>query len=297
MQVPTSAFYDRASAAMTALSTRADTLQTQISSGKRLSAPSQDTAAYQRLAGIKRASANDAGYAANLQLAGSVLKDADTALTSITDRLQRASELALAAKTGTQNDTSRQAIADELDEIVASLVTLGNATDARGEALFGGADGAAGVTRDTTGGYSFASALIGAIPIGDDAKIQPSETAARVFQAGGTDILSALAAFSTALKVGGDVTAASNTAIGALADSSKQVATVQASLGARAARVEVEQNQLTQVDTDREAIRSSIEDTDVTQAITDLQKTMTILSATQASFTKLANLSLFDYLK
>ncbi len=32
-------------------------------------------------------------------------------------------------------------------------------------------------------------------------------------------------------------------------------------------------------------------------AITELQKTMTILSATQASFSKLSQLSLFDYIR
>ena len=297
MQVPTSAFYDRSASAMNALSTRADTLQTQISTGKRLSAPSQDTAAYQRLAGIKRANANDDAYAGNLELASSVLSSADATLSSITDRLQRASELALAARTGTQNDASRQSIADEIDEIVASLVTLGNTKDSRGQALFGGADGGAAVSQAADGSYSFAARPIGAIPIGDDASVQPTETAARVFQAGGTDIISALAAFSAALKTHGDVAAASDTAIARIGDSSNQVATVQASLGARAARVEVEQNQLSALGTDREAVRSSLEDTDVTAAITDLQKTMTILSATQASFTKLANLTLFDYLK
>ena len=107
MQVPTSAFYDRSAAAMNALSKRADTLQTQISTTKKLSAPSQDTAAYQRLAGIRQATADDSAYAGNLQLASSVLSSADTALSTITDRLQRASELALAARTGTQNDDRR----------------------------------------------------------------------------------------------------------------------------------------------------------------------------------------------
>ena len=48
---------------------------------------------------------------------------------------------------------------------------------------------------------------------------------------------------------------------------------------------------------DREITRQSIEDVDVTQAITDLQKTMTILSAAQSSFSKLSSLSLFNYLK
>ena len=72
---------------------------------------------------------------------------------------------------------------------------------------------------------------------------------------------------------------------------------VQASLGARANRVEVDQAALKQAGIDREATRSGLEDTDVTATITELQKTMTILQATQASFTKLQGLSLFDYLK
>ena len=72
---------------------------------------------------------------------------------------------------------------------------------------------------------------------------------------------------------------------------------MQGSLGARAQRVDIESARMTDIATDREITRSAIEDTDVTQAITELQKTMTILSAAQASFTKLSNLSLFDYLR
>ena len=54
---------------------------------------------------------------------------------------------------------------------------------------------------------------------------------------------------------------------------------------------------MTDAATTRETERSGLEDTDVTAAITELQKTMTVLQATQASFSKLSSLSLFDYLK
>ena len=82
-----------------------------------------------------------------------------------------------------------------------------------------------------------------------------------------------------------------------IAASSEQVDTIQASLGARAARVDLEQGQQKSAETDREVIRSSLEDTDIATAITQLQKTMTILSATQASFSKLSSLTLFNYIK
>jgi flagellar hook-associated protein 3 FlgL len=72
---------------------------------------------------------------------------------------------------------------------------------------------------------------------------------------------------------------------------------VRGSVGARSARLDLVSDQLTDTAANREIDRSALEDTDVTEAITELQKTMTILSATQASFTKLSQLSLFDYLR
>lgn len=297
MQIPTNAYYDRAAASMRGLTVQADKAQTQISTGKKLAAPSDDTAAYQRLASIRRDNADAGAYDTNLGLASSLLTSADTTLDAITDQLQRASELTLQAKNGTQNDSTRKAIADELDQIVQSLMALGNTSDPRGQPLFGGADGGAAVTLTSGGGYVFATAPLGAVPIGNAQSVQATETAARVFTAGGTDILTALTTFSTALKAGGDVTAAADTALGDLGASSLQVTTIQASLGARAARVDLEQTQQKSAATDRETVRSGLEDTDIATAITQLQKTMTILSATQASFTKLSSLTLFNYIK
>lgn len=297
MQIPTNAFYDRAAQSMRGLTVAADKIQTQISTGKKLVSPSEDAAAYQRLATLKRDSADMTAYAANLGLAGSLLASADTTLDAMSTQLQRANELTLQAKNGTQNDASRKAIADELDQIVQSLMALGNTKDPRGEPLFGGADGGAAVTKASDGSYAFASTPVTAIPIGNAQSVQATETAARVFDAGGTDILTALTAFSTALKAGGDVSAAANTALGDIAESSEQVTTIQASLGARAARVDLEAGQQSAAATDRESVRSALEDTDVATAITQLQKTMTILSATQASFTKLSSLTLFNYIK
>jgi flagellar hook-associated protein 3 FlgL len=296
MQIPTNAFYDRATRSMRGLTVQADSLQTQISTGKKLSTPSQNTAAYQRLATLKQASADSDAYGINLGLAGSLLSSADTTLGAMRDQLQRASELTLQARNGTQNDSSRKAIADELDQIVESLAALGNTRDPRGQPLFGGVDGGAAVTK-VAGGYSFASTTLTAIPIGDAQSVQATEPASRVFAAGGTDILSALTDFSSALKAGGDIDAAATTALDDIAASSEQVDTIQASLGARAARVDLEQSQQKSAETDREVIRSSLEDTDIATAITQLQKTMTILSATQASFSKLSSLTLFNYIK
>lgn len=298
MRVSSSLFYDRAASAMGRLSSQADALQTQIATGKKLAAPSADSAAYSKLRGIARDTANATADGGNLDIAASVLAQADSTLTSIASQVQRASELAIKARSGTNDATSLKAIADEIDAIRDQLVSLGNATDTRGQPLFGGADGGAAVTANPDGTYTLAGTTPSAIPTGNGQSVQPSENAARVFTAGTVNLLATLDTLSAALKAGGPgLDAAAATAVTDLQTSSTQVAAVQASLGARAQRVELEQAALTQSGVDREATRSALEDTDITSAITELQKTMTVLSATQASFTKLQGLSLFDYLR
>ncbi|BCA62956.1 hypothetical protein HMP09_2190 [Sphingomonas sp. HMP9] len=306
MQIATSLFYDRAAASMSSLGAKTDQLQTQISTGTRLSAPSSDSAAYQRLAGLKRDTVNDKAYVANLGTAESILKQGDTSLSAITDQLQSATELVTQAKTGTLNAANRKAIGEQIAGIVATLTNLANAKDARGQALFGGGDGAPAVAVDGT--YALAAKPVSAIPIGDGQSVQANETAARIFTVGGTtkadgsieggtNTLAMLSAIAAVLQ-SDDFTAGSlGTSLADLGAAADQVSTVQASLGARAVRVDLETTRLTDVAADREATRSGLEDTDLTTTVVELQKTMTILSATQASFSKLSALSLFDYLR
>lgn len=298
MRVSTSLFYDRAAGAMGRLSTQADRLQTQIATGKRLAAASDDSAAYSRLRTLARDSADAGADAGNLDTAAAVLRQADSTLGDMAGVLTRALELALRGRNGTNSATSRGAIADEIDALRDQLFSLGNTTDARSQPLFGDRSGGAAVTLNADGSYTYAAVAPGAIPTANGGSVQPSEAAERVFRSGAVDMLQTLTDLSAALRAGGaGFDAAAATAIADIQASSTQVLTVQASLGARAARVELEQAALEQGGVDREAARSAIEDTDITTAITELQKTMTVLQATQASFAKLQGLSLFDYIR
>jgi len=274
INLSTRLFYDRSSSAMQTLSARADMLNTQVSTGKKLLAPSDDRVGYQRLQGLARDGADASAYAGNITLAQSVLQQADTTLGSITAQLQRASELSIQAANGTLTTEARAAIATELEGIRATITGLADAKDVRGGPLFG--DG-------------------GPIPIGDGQSVLPSAEATTFLNTpGGSDIGSTIDAFVTALRAGGPVPASANAD---LATISGQVINAQASVGARAARVDLQAAQLKGAATDREVTRSAIEDADITETITELQKTMTILQATQASFSKLSALSLFDYLR
>ncbi|WP_294328206.1 flagellin [uncultured Sphingomonas sp.] len=88
-----------------------------------------------------------------------------------------------------------------------------------------------------------------------------------------------------------------SSALNKLDSAEAQVTAARAANGARAARLEIESTQLETVGIDREEARSSLEDVDIATMTVQFQKTLTILNATQATISKLANLSLFNYLK
>lgn len=304
MQIGTSLFFDRTSTQMTNLSAQASTLNTQIATGKKLTAPSQDVVAYNRLASIKQATADQSAYSGNISLAKSLLQQSDSTLTAISTQLQRASELTIRANTGTLNDGDRKTIAIELKSILDDLVNLANTSDARGQPLFGAATGTAAVTQASDGKVTLGgTGELPPIPVGDGTSVAATDSAERVFgniptKAGGkTDVFALLSDYVAALDAGGDVSAASADAIDGLGAAQTQVNNVQGSVGARAARLDIVSAQATDAAAARESDRTGLEDTDMSAAITELQKQMTILSATQASFTKLSSLSLFTYLR
>jgi flagellar hook-associated protein 3 FlgL len=289
----TSLFYDRSASAMTGLTAGANQLYEQISTGKRILSPSDDGAAWQKLQGLAQAKADAKVDTANVKLAQGVLAQADSTLTAIGDQLKSAMDLAVQAGNGTLSAGGKAAIATQLQGVLDSVVALANGKDARGVALFGGQNDSAAVTL-ANGKLSFAGGAAGAIPIGDGQSVQTNVNAKTFLQAGEDDLASVLTGMIAALNAGDALPEGSADTLTGIAD---QTTAVQASLGARAARVDLVAAQQTIQATDREAARSSLEDVDVTQAITDLQKTMTVLSATQASFSKLQSLSLFDYLR
>lgn len=304
MQISTNQFYNSSNALMSQLTEHADTLQTQISTGKRLQAPSDDAVAYQQLQLLARQTANDTAYQSNVATAQSLLTQSDSTLSGVTSQIQRAQELVVQANSGTINDDQRQAIATELRGIVSSLVGLANTTNAHGTPLFAGGQGTAPVTQNADGSVTINdTGKAVSIPIGQSQTVVANDTASDVFggiqtASGTTDLFSILTNLASALDTGGSTAdAAASSAGDALNAALSHVSDAQASVGARETRLTLVGSAMTDMAVTRETQRSSLEDTDVTQAITDLQKTMTILQATQASFTKLSSLSLFDYLR
>lgn len=308
MQIGTAYLFDRGTRQMSGLAVEASRLQAQIATGKRIQAPSDDPVAAGRVARLEMSDADDARYLDNLTLAASVLGTADRTLESVETQLQRARELAVRASNDTMNTNDRAAIATELRAIVDDLFRLANTTDIRGGALFGGATTGDAFVRAADGTISFAG--VGEappIPIGAQATVQTNDNGQRIFGnipagAGTTDLFAIVSDLAAALEPGGsatpaDLRAAITAGLDGLTKATEQVVTARASVGARAARLELETERLTRARSENEIDRGTLEGVNIEAAITELQKTMTTLQATQASFARLTQLSVFDYLR
>ena len=194
-------------------------------------------------------------------------------------------------------------IGEQLKGIVQDLVGLANTRDVRGQPLFGAATGDSAVTQASDGSVSFAGTGEAAtIPVGDNVSVQANDSAKRLFggvstASGSSDMFAIISELASALTSDTGAAAAASKAGDSLKTVLGQVASARGSVGARAARLDLESDRLSEVAITRETDRSGLEDTDVTATITQLQQTMTVLQATQASFSKLSALSLFNYLR
>lgn len=296
----TSAFYDRSTVGMADLRTQAEALQQQIATGEKLSKSSDDPLAASQLRSLARTEQLSQVDAANANRASSDLQLADTTLSSFTDYINRARELATQAANGTLNDTQRAGIGTELEQIRGSLVALANARDSAGHALFGGEAAGDAYALDASGNATYVGTPSSPdVSLGDGQTVKRGVTGPEFlnFTVNGnpTDLLAQMKVLSDALQGGSaNPQQAAHDALDALGVGLDKVNTAQTIVGARMAWIDltgVRRTNLSELNSSEEADLGS---TDAATAIARLQQLTVVLEASQAAFTKLAQLSLFN---
>lgn len=113
-------------------------LQEQVATGQKFTRPGQDPAGAARMLGVDSALAANAQYVRNIGQAVGRLNVEESVLADAGDVLQRLRELAVQAANGPMSAESRAAIATEVRERRAQLLSLANTRDGNGEYLFAG---------------------------------------------------------------------------------------------------------------------------------------------------------------
>ncbi|WP_174274683.1 flagellin [Sphingomonas bacterium] len=255
-------------------------LQQTVSTGKRLTAASDDPVAAARIASIGTIQADHAVYAKNIGTGSAVASAADAKLASVQTALTRAKELLLNGRTQSASAIDRNALATEINSIGQDIAGYAAATDPQGRPLF-------------------PAATPTSIPISDSLSIAATASQASVFggvvTAGGTKtIATILASAATALQTGD--TAGLSTSLDELDAAMAHITTAQTDQGLRAGRFADMKTSLENSDEDLSAERSGLEDTDLTYALSEIQSKQLALQAAQTVFAQSHKSNLFSML-
>jgi flagellar hook-associated protein 3 FlgL len=299
-RISTALFYQRATQNMLENQAALSKTQQQLSTGRRILSASDDPAGTVRALDVQRYLESNRQYQTNMLYVRQRLENQDSVLANATDMLQRAYELSVRGNNASVADSDREAIAYEVDQILAELVSLANTTDVNGEYLFGGTERRSAPFLDAGGGvFQYrGDQLQRQIQISDDRQVADAETGFDVFMnvpvsAGGTQsIFDTVYAFGQGLRDGSDL----SPSIADLQLAMEQVSDARTRGGGRLNAVDNQENLNLDVSLTLESQLSEIRDLDYAEAISRMNQQLTALQASQQTYLKLVQLSLLNYL-
>jgi len=307
MKISTHLLFDRASAQMSNVQTNLTQTQAQLAQGKQIinvsDSPNQ-AATIQRLKSIL---SKQDSYQSSLDTIKARLQGEDTTLKSASDLLVRAKEIAVQGANDTLNPADRKSLGTELQALRDQLLSLANTRDSNGNYLFSGSRVKQPAFVETANGspaymgdQTHMNVRVGeqrSIPInrtGTDAFV----TVARPDEQGhvtGVGFFKSLDDLISGLKNsnGNDI----RRGAGEMDNLQQGVSLAQAQIGTNLNVVDQQTSVLEDTTLNLKTTLSSIEDLDYASAITKMNQQMMSLEAAQASFAKVSQLNLFNYIK
>ena len=190
------------------IQTSDQTVQTalqQLSSGVRVSVPSDDPAAAATLVQLQAQAANLDQYTTNADSALSQAQNADSVISSVVSSLNQAITLGTEGANGTTSASGRQSIATQIQGLLSNVVSLANTTF-QGVSLFGGTvSGQAAFTADSNSptGYKYnGNDSVNQISVGSSLTVQANIPGSTLFTNPSASVLGALSGLATALSSG-----------------------------------------------------------------------------------------------
>ena len=307
MKISTHLLFDRASAQMSNVQTNLTQTQAQLAQGKQIinasDAPNQ-AATIQRLKSILN---KQDSYKSSLDTIKARLQGEDTTLQSVNDLLVRAKEVAVQGANDTLSAADRKALGTEMQALRDQLLSLANTKDSNGNFLFSGSRVKQPAFVETANGspvYMGDQTRMN-VRVGDQRSIPINRT--------GTDAFVPVPRTDTNGKVTGvgffqsldNLIAGLNNSngndirrgVGELDTMQLGVSLAQAQIGTNLNVVDQQTSVLEDTTLNLKTTLSSIEDLDYASAITKMNQQMMSLEAAQASFAKVSQLNLFNYIK
>jgi len=280
-----------------------DQLQNQLSSGQRISKPSDDPVGIQNAMRLKSNISGVEQWKNNANAAIDYMNTTDSTLGDMTSMLQRVRELAVQGANGTLGTDDRNAVANEVDQISDQLHLMAN-TQVGSKYIFSGTatDKALQIQDPVTKIWSSQTSAGNdqevKFEVGNNVNIPISVNGNNLFGDTATipsGIFTTLSALSKALKAN-DSTSINN-AIGSVDANINNVIALRSDLGARVNRMTSIQSQLDSTSINLQQNLSSIQDADMAKTITDFTNQQNVYKAALSVGAKIIQPSLVDFMR
>ena len=309
MKISTQLLFGRAAEQMSLVQNKMADTQAQLSQGKQLIKPSDapdQAAVIQRM---KSVMSRQESFNTSLATLNSRLQNEDTTLKSATNLLVRAKEIAVQSANDTLAPVNRKALASEMQGVRDQLLSLANAKDDNGNFLFSGS---------RSDKPAFGSPGPGQTPVyqGDQTRMTVMVGDQRTIPINrtGTDAFVSISRINDVsgkpegvgfFKVMDDLVAGINFSNGAamqrgvveMTSLLNGLTLAHADIGTDMNVVEQQTGVIEDKILNLKSNLSNVEDLDYATAITKMNQQMLSLQAAQSSFSKMAELTLFNYLK
>ena len=271
---------------------RMATLQAQMSSGTKLSLPSDDPAATSDVMRLNASSRQLDQYSRNASDGTSWLTTIDTALSSTTAALQRVRDLTVQGGNGAYGTTSRQALATEITGIRQELLKQANTTFL-GRTVFAGTSNAGAAFDPTT--YAFKGTPGSSVQrqVGADTAVRVDSDGSTVFGQGSSSVFALLDQISGTLNAGGDPTSSLTALDGHL----QAVTTEAASIGSRQRVLDASTADLTSASQTVKTQTSGLQDIDLAEVIMQLKSQEVAYQGALGATGRVLQPTLMDFLK
>jgi len=282
---------------------RMDKLQNQMSSGLRISRPSDDPAGIQNAMRLKSNIASVEQWKNNADAAVDYMNTTDSTLGDMTSILQRVRELTVRGSNGSLATDDRAAIVDEVDQLSDQLRMMTN-TQVGSKYIFSGtATDQVLQTQDPVTKVWTTQTPAGS---DEDLKFEVGNNLALPISVNGQSLFGdatstpqgvfvTLSALSAALK--NNDTTAIDSSLGSIDDNINNIVALRADLGARTNRMTAIQNQLDSTSYNLQENLFGIEDADMPKTITDFTSQQNVYKAALAVGAKIIEPSLVDFLR
>ena len=274
--------------------------QQQLSTGKKLSKPSDDPLAATQINKFERLIARNDVFSRNVDVAERRLNLEESTLTLVANTTLRIRDLSIQANNGSMNDRDLNIIGEEINQLLGQLVGAVNTQDAQGEYLFSGFKGQTQPYQldDTTDEYIYrGDSGQRFLNVGENTSIASTDAGAGIFGSGNQNLLNTVKIMAEALKGDPPSKAAFNAQRDDLDRYYEQTVTTRSQIGARLNVLEDQREQLSDIKLFTQDTLSKFQDTDYYEAISNLTLQQAALEATYITFGKVQELNLFNYVR